>query len=94
MPIDVLAVNATLLFDLSASSARATASMRFRMGARQGHPMFDLRQTIEDAALDGSAISPTDMPAVDLGGGPGAEMRVLHRELAAGSEHVLRQRAW
>jgi len=56
--------------------------------------MFDLRQTIEDAALDGSAISPTDMPAVDLGGGPGAEMRVLHRELAAGSEHVLRQRAW
>ena len=63
VPIDVLAVNATLLFDLSTSSARATATMRFRMGARQGHPMFDLRQNIEDAALDGSAISPADMPS-------------------------------
>jgi hypothetical protein len=89
VPIDVLAVNATLLFDLSNSSARAMATMRFRMGSQQGHPIFDLRQNIEDAALDGSAISPADVPAVDLGGGPGAEMRVLHRELAAGSEHVL-----
>jgi hypothetical protein len=89
VPIDVLSVDATLRFDLTASSARATATMRFRTGDRSGNPTFDLRQEIEDAALDGDAIAPADVAAVDLGGGPGAEMRVLRRELAAKEEHAL-----
>src|SRR4051812_25671476 len=63
--------------------------MRFRMGDTPGLPVFDLRQEIESATLDGAAVPVDELAPRDLGGGRGAEMRVLARPLPAGSVHEL-----
>jgi hypothetical protein len=87
-PIDVLSVSGTADFDLKTAKAEATAVMRFRMSAT-GHPIFDLRQDIAKAWLDGAPVDPADMASHDFG--PGAStLRVLNRQLEAGSEHELR----
>ena len=52
--------------------------------------MFDLRQPIIAVWLDGASIPVAQILTRDLGGGVGAEMRVLDTSLASGSTHSLR----
>jgi hypothetical protein len=83
--MDVERVDARLVFDVEAGEARAEATMTFT-GERL---VFDLRQTIESAWLDDRSLPADAVPHVDLGGGPGHEMRVLDQTLDSGS-HTLR----
>jgi hypothetical protein len=89
VPIHLDEVVATLLFDAESESAHATATMRFTVGPTSGNPVFDLRQTIAAATLDGAPLAPAQLAHHDLGGGPDAEVRVLDALLAAGSSHEL-----
>jgi hypothetical protein len=66
--------------------------MKFVMGAENGNPVFDLRQEIQEVALDDRSMTPAQVRHHDFGGGTGAELRILEAELPAGSEHSLRLR--
>src|SRR3954454_20342512 len=87
--IDVLETDASFTFDVSRQIASASATMTFRVLDDGGPAAFDLRQEIGTATLDGR-ILPVDWRAPqDLGGGPGAEMRVIDQALAPGTVHEL-----
>ena len=89
VPIDISSIEATITLDAASMHATAVATVAFEVGPVGGNPVFDLRQTITGLTLDGTVLAPTSAPHRDLGGGPGAEMRVLDAPLAAGSSHVL-----
>jgi len=82
-------VRAALRFDTKARAGAAEATVDFCAGSVDSYPVLDLRQPIDGIRLDGQKLSPDDFPATDLGGGEGAEMRVLDVRLEAGSRHRL-----
>lgn len=90
VPIDIQAINALIVFDGAASSATVDATINFDMGAQNGNPIFDLRQTIQNAWLDGASFPVSQLAHHDFGGGAGAELRVIESVLAANSNHSLR----
>src|SRR5262245_61463253 len=90
IPIDIQRITARLTFDGQNSSAVGDATVEFVVGPGGGCPIFDLRQTITAAWLDGAAVPVVEMAAHDFGGGLGAELRVLVRVLTGGSTHRLR----
>jgi hypothetical protein len=90
IPIDISAIDAHLIFDGAASTASGDATLTFVVGSAAGRPMFDLRQTITGVWLDGAPLAVGQVLTRDLGGGPGAELRVLDVPLVAGSSHTLR----
>ena len=87
--VDLERMAATLTFDVAARQATATATVDFTLGADAGRPALDLRQPVDSIRLDSAPLPPDAWTAEDLGGGPGAEMRVLDQNLAAGSRHRL-----
>lgn len=89
VPIDILKLDAVVTLDAATKQTLATATLQFRLGPDAGDPVFDLRQAIIGAELDGVAIAPALMAAHDLGGGPDSAMRILDADLAACSEHTL-----
>jgi hypothetical protein len=89
-PIDLQHVKAGLVFDAAGSSGTGQATVEFVTGDRAGNPIFDLRQQVTAAALDGSPVPVSTLGHHDFGGGPHAELRVLESVLAAGSRHTLR----
>ena len=90
VPIDISAIDAQLTFDGATSSATGDATLTFVVGPVAGRPMFDLRQVITGVWLDGAPLAVGQVLTRDLGGGAGAELRVLDVALAAGSSHTLR----
>lgn len=94
VPIDITNVTASFIFDAATQTATADATMAFVMSPATGHPIFDLRQTIIEAWLDGVSIAPSDLDHHDFGGGLDAELRIAESSppLAAGSSHTLRVR--
>lgn len=88
-PIDIQHVNARLVFDAASSSGTGQATVEFTTGDHDGNPVFDLRQEVTAAALDGSPVPVSRLVHHDFGGGTDAELRVLESELAAGSRHTL-----
>ncbi|MGG9962001.1 hypothetical protein [Ferruginibacter sp. SUN106] len=89
VPMDIQHLQATVIFDGAASTATATAAITFITGVQDGCPVFDLRQTISTALLDGVAIAIADLAVHDFGGGPDAQMRIINRVLPAGTTHTL-----
>lgn len=89
VPVRVDQITASFQIDASAKTASATAEMAFTVGPETGYPVFDLRQTISTAMLDGSPVSPSDIAHHDFGGGANTQMRILERWLTAGTAHVL-----
>ncbi len=88
VPVDVLSLEARVVFDVGRRRARAEARMRFTLG-EEGWPLFDLRQPeVEALSLDGAKLRPSRAAAVDRGGTCGT-VRVLRKVLPAGGEHVL-----
>jgi len=87
--VDVNSVIANLTFDVAAAEASAAATVDFTLEAADGCPALDLRQPLDALGLDGSALPGDAFSHADLGGGDGAEMRVLDRHLAAGTLHRL-----
>ena len=84
VPMDIQKLEATLVFDLGAATARAVADVWFLAGETDGTPVFDLRQEIGSAQLDGEEIDPTALQAHDLGRMTGT-MRILDVNLKARS---------
>ena len=89
VPVRVDQITATFQINASTKTASATAEMAFTVGPQDGYPVFDLRQTISTATLDGIAVPPADIAHHDFGGGANAQYRILERWLTAGTAHVL-----
>jgi hypothetical protein len=87
--VDVTRVNADLVFDVRAAEARAEVTVDFTVAGVSGCPALDLRQPVGRLRLDGELLPGDAFAHRDLGGGPGAEMRVIDRRLAAGTRHRL-----
>ncbi len=87
--IDIQTVVATIVFDAAAKSATLDAVVDFTMGPVAGNPVFDLRQPITAATLDGVSVPPAQMAHHDFGGGSDAKLRVIERVLAPGSANTL-----
>jgi hypothetical protein len=90
VPIDIQHITGALTFDGATSSATADATLDFIVGPAGGCPIFDLRQTITAAWLDGAPLAVADLALHDFGGGVGAELRVVNAVLAANSSHTVR----
>jgi hypothetical protein len=90
VPIDIQKITATLAFDGANSSGSGDATLEFTTGTVNGNPIFDLRQTITNAWLDGVAISPAKLKHHNFGGGVDAELRIVESVLAANTTHKLR----
>lgn len=89
VPIDIGSIEATVVLDAGAQIASAVATVQFTTGAQDGAPIFDLRQDILSASLNGSPLDPQALAPHDFGGGAGAEMRVIDVVLPACSDHTL-----
>lgn len=89
VPIDIQRVAARVVLDATARAASVEVVMRFKMGTSDGYPIFDLRQKIVGATLNGADVSPAKMAHHDFGGGADAELRVLEVRLPACSENTL-----
>jgi hypothetical protein len=88
--VDVERIDALFTFDLAAGMAHARAAVVFSVPpGPPGLPALDLRQEIDTLALDGAALDPGQFGRADLGGGEGAEMRLLDAGIQAGSRHEL-----
>ena len=90
VPIDIQRITATLTFDGLTASGTGDATMEFTMGLQSGKPIFDLRQTITAAWLDGVPLPVAKLAHHDFGGGTDAELRIIETVLVAGSMHTLR----
>ena len=69
-------IDAPLRFDVDAREATGEAPS-ISPRARTGHPALDLRQPVEWLRLDGDKLATDAFAPLDLGAGPGSEMRVL-----------------
>jgi hypothetical protein len=90
VPMDIVRIDASLLFDAATQQISGDASLEFRLGQHAGCPLFDLRQTVTGAWLDGAVVALADIASHDFGGGANANLRVLNRVLDADSSHSLR----
>ena len=88
VPMDVLRLEGSIVFDLETETALATAKLVFAVPGDGGMPYFDLRQEIETARLNGTEIDPGKMVAHSLGT-EFHSMRILQQELEANREHTL-----
>jgi hypothetical protein len=89
VPIDIVRITAALTFDGATASGTGDATFEFRMG-HTGNPIFDLRQTITAAWLDGAPLAVNKVVHHDFGGGADAELRIVEAVLKADSMHSLR----
>ena len=90
VPIDIQNITASLVFDGATSSGHGDATLDFVLGPQGGNAIFDLRQTISQAWLDGVPFPVTKLDHHDFGGGVDAHLRILESVLAANSSHSLR----
>lgn len=88
--IDIQSITGTVNFDAVTSTAQADVTIDFIMGDQDGCPVFDLRQDISEAWLDGTPIAAALLAHHDFGGGVNAELRVVEATLSANSAHSLR----
>lgn len=90
VPIDIQRITACLTFDGATNSGSGDATLEFTMGMQDGNPIFDLRQTLSSAWLDGAPLAVEKLAHHDFGGGPYADLRVIEVPVAAGTIHTLR----
>jgi len=90
VPIDISRISGKLIFDGQTSSATGDVTIEFRTGRHTGNPIFDLRQTITAAWLDGISLPVSKIAFHDFGGGPDAQVRVVEKVVDATSLHTLR----
>jgi hypothetical protein len=92
VPIDIQSITGTLVFDSATSGAQADVTIDFIAGPSDGNPVFDVRQTIDEAWLDGAALPVAQLAHHDFGGGANANLRIIEAPVLAGSVHTLRLR--
>jgi hypothetical protein len=89
VPIDIQTVDAKLVFD-AAGASTGDATMTYTVGPTTGNPIFDLRQSITSAWLDGAPFPPAQLAHHTFGSGSFTDLRVLEAVQSAGSVHTLR----
>ncbi|WP_394826396.1 hypothetical protein [Pendulispora albinea] len=89
VPIDIRRLDATVVLDAKTRTAAVEVTLQFRMGATSGYPIFDLRQDIGEAFLNGTRLDPAKLGQHDFGGGAGASLRVIEKRLPACSRNEL-----
>src|SRR5687767_2438968 len=89
VPIDIDTIDAVFTFDGAAQTASATATITYQVGPTAGNPVFDLRQTITSATLDGASLPPAQLAHHLMGAVPFTDVRVIESVQAAGSMHTL-----
>jgi len=87
--VDIERIDARFRLDAGQRTAFAEAAVEFSIEGEDGCPAFDLRQEVETFRLDGHQLPGEAFSPCDLGGGEGAEMRVIDRRLTAGNRHRL-----
>ncbi len=70
--IGISNIDATLTFDASTETGSADVTFDFSLGSNGGNPVFDLRQIISEAWLDGTSFPPGQMVHHGFGGGANA----------------------
>lgn len=81
-----------MVFDIEGKVATVEATVDLAIEGYDGFPALDLRQPVDSFRLDGRTMPGEAFSPEDLGGGPGAEMRVIDRRLEAGGAHRLELR--
>ena len=89
VPMDIQHLQASFVFDAASRITSVIATITFITGHRNGCPVFDLRQTILSAHLDGAAIPVANLAHHDFAGGINAELRIINQLLPANSTHTL-----
>lgn len=92
VPIDIESINAVFTFDGTAQTATADATIVYTVGPTAGNPIFDLRQNITQAWVDGAVFPVAQLAHHDFGAGTFTNLRVIEAVQAAGSVHTLRVR--
>jgi hypothetical protein len=90
VPIDIESIDAVFTFDGAAPSAVADATITYTVGPTAGNPIFDLRQNITSAWVDGAVFPVAQLAHHDFGADPFTNLRVIEAVQAAGSVHTLR----
>lgn len=89
VPIDVTALAASMTFDPINKVASVTAHLTFRVGPTAGWPVFDLRQTVLAAELDGLPVPLSDLSRQTLSPDDPLGVMLFGQDLEPCSEHVL-----
>jgi hypothetical protein len=90
VPVDIETIEASFVFDATTQTASADATLTYTVGPSGGHPIFDLRQTITQAWLDGAPFPVARLAHHTFGQGSFTDLRVIEAEQSAGSRHTLR----
>lgn len=90
VPVDFGDLHASVTFDGAASSAQVDATVTYSVGPDAGCPLFDLRQLIDQAWLDGAPVDPGTLASHDTGLGQLSSVRIVDAVQPAGSVHTLR----
>ncbi|MDP6964055.1 MAG: hypothetical protein QGF46_07810, partial [Planctomycetota bacterium] len=88
IPIDIISVDTQMSFDFETQTVSVISDMNFKMIGEKGFPLFDLRQNISSAALNGEDIDVNLMAAHDFGPATGT-MRILEIECKPKVTNVL-----
>lgn len=89
VPVDIHQVTASVRFDMASQTAEVSATVELTIDGPTGCPVFDLRQDIDAATLDGRPLPPEALGHADMGAGTGARMRVVDVACEGGTSHVL-----
>ena len=89
MPVDLERLVASVRFDVAGQVAEVAATVELTVDGPTGCPVFDLRQDIGTASLDGRPLPPEALAYTDMGAGHEARMRVVDVACEGGSTHVL-----
>ena len=90
VPIDIQTISAQLSFDAAAQRASGDAVVDFRHGIDHGFPIFDLRQPITGAWLDGARLKVDAVALQRFGSKREQAMRLVKRKLRAEGRYQLR----
>jgi hypothetical protein len=90
VPIDIQSIDAVFIFDGAAQTSVADATITYTVGPTAGNPIFDLRQNITQAWVDGTIFPVAQLAHHDFGAGTFTNLRVIQAVHAAGSVHTLR----
>jgi hypothetical protein len=90
VPIDIQTVDAALAFDGAASAATGDATITYTVGPTAGNPIFDLRQEITSAWVDGAPFPVGQLAHHTFGSSSFTDLRVIEAVQSAGSVHILR----
>lgn len=92
VPIHIRKLRGRVALDVQTRRGYVDALMIYEVGPSSGCALFDLRQSIDQAWLDGRSIPTGRLRAREVGEGPYATMRVVDVPQTARSTHTLRLR--